>query len=187
MNKKAAIFLICFVVSFFVSLFLNFEKIKVPYFNGMYKAVQVDVVFKNSPPKVFYDSEEIKNYIKIDENHYLYNISEFKSIKKVKFENFKNIEHVMVFVGNDVQFLDKNKDVIEINNNKSFIDKLGISFLSLVYNSGFYVVSYIFLILFLCNFKFGNKTKNIVISFFLLGLILRTKETGCLGKRMSTE
>ena len=174
MNKKAAIFLICFVVSFLVSLFLNFEKIKIPYFNGMYKAVLADVVFKNSPPKVFYDSEEIKNYIKIDENHYLYNISVFKSIKKVKFENSKNIEHVMVFVENDVQFLDKNKDVIEINNNKSFIDKLGISFLSLIYNSGFYVVSYIFLILFLCNFKFGNKTKNIVISLFLLGLILRT-------------
>ena len=110
MNKKAAIFLVCFIVSFFVSLFLNFEKINIPYFNGMYKSVQADVIFKNNPPKVFYDNEEIKSYLKIDENHYLYNISEHKLIKKVKFENSKNIEHAMAFVGNDVQFLDKNSN-----------------------------------------------------------------------------
>lgn len=173
MNKKATIFLVCFIVSFLVSLFLNFGKIKIPYFNGMYKAIQADVIFKNNPPKVFYDNEEIKTYLKIDKNHYLYNISEFKLIKKVKFENSKNIQKAMVYVGNDVQFLDKNQAEIQINNSKSFLDKLGISLLSLIYNSGFYVISYIFLILFLYNFKFDIRAKSVVISLFLLGFILR--------------
>ena len=173
MNKKAAIFLVCFIVSFFVSLFLNFEKINIPYFNGMYKSVQADVIFTKNSPKVFYDNEEIKSYLKIDENHYLYNISEHKLIKKVKFENSKNIEHAMVFVGNDVQFLDKNANEISIKNDKTFIDKFGISILSFIYNLEFYIVSYIFLILFLYNFKFNYRARSIVISIFFLGLILR--------------
>ena len=65
MNKKAAMFLIMLIASFFVSLFLNFQKINVPYFGAFYKKVQVDVIFKNNPPKIFFDNNEIKTYFKI--------------------------------------------------------------------------------------------------------------------------
>ena len=79
---------------------------------------------------------------------YLYLTKENSLIKKIKFENPEAIEQAMFYIGNDVQFFDKNKSEFEINNNKTILDKFAISFLSLVYNAGFYAISYVFLILF---------------------------------------
>jgi len=173
MNKKAILFLILFAISFFISLFFNIGNIKIPYFKGIYKEVQTDVIFKTAPPKIFYDNEEIKTYLKIDENHYLYNIKKNKLINNIKFQSLENIEELMIYVGNDVIFLDKNTNEIEINNNKTLLDKITISVLSFFYNPQYYLISYIFLLLFLYNFQFHYKTKAIFISLIALGFIFR--------------
>ena len=54
MNKKALIFLILTIASFFITLFLNVNKLKVQYYGGLYKQVQVDVVFRGKAPRVFF-------------------------------------------------------------------------------------------------------------------------------------
>lgn len=173
MNKKAIISLILFFISFFASLFFNIENIKIPYLKGIYKEVQVDIIFKNSAPNVFYDNNEIKNFIKIDKNHYLYKTKNTKLIKKISFNNSKNIEKGMIYIGNDIKFLDGNTNEYKINNDKTFLNKSVISFLSFFYNPQFYIIPYIFLFLFLYNFKFNIKTKNALIVLILLGFILK--------------
>lgn len=176
MNKKAIIFLILFIISFFASLFFNAKEIKIPYLKGLYKEIQLDIIFKNSTSKIFFDNKEIKNHIKIDENHYLYKTKNTQPIKKISFDNSKNIEKGMIYIGNEIQFINSDINEYKINNNKTLLDKCIISFLSFFYNPQFYIVSYIFLFLFLYNFKFNIKTKNILILLISLGFILKTAQ-----------
>jgi len=177
MNKKAFVFLVLFVVSFFVSLFLNFKKINVPYFNGLYKKVSIDIIFKNNnPPKVFYDDVEIKNYKKIDNGHYLFEDNKFYLVKKIKFSNYLDIEQFAIFIENDSKFYNKAQETIEIDNNKSIIDKFTIIFLSFIYNPWFYIIPYVFFFLFLYNFEFNYKTKWFIISAFIFGFIFRISQ-----------
>ena len=173
MNKKAIIFLILFILSFFVSLFLNFDSVKIPYFNGLYKDIQTDIIFKKTPPKVFYDNEELLNYLKIDTNHYLYKLNKYREIKKISFDNYENIEKLIIYEDNKANFISDIQKEIDVNNNKTLMDKLSISLLSFFYNPWFYIISYIFLFLFLYNFKFKYKTKAILCFLLLFSLILR--------------
>lgn len=174
MNKKALFCLVLFIASFFTSLFLNFHKIKNPYFGALYKEIKTDIIFKNEAPSVFYDGRQIKNYIKVDKNHYLFIPHRFDSVKKIHFQNAKNIEKLMFYVDKKVQFVDEIKDEIEINNDKTLFDKMQISFLSFFYSPSIYIVSYIFLFLFFYNFQFKNKnTKYITFSLILISILTR--------------
>ena len=174
MNKKALIFLILTILSFFVSLFLNFHKINIPYLGGLYKEVQVDIIFKHNSPKIFYENEEIKNYLKIDENHYLYKSNELNLIQKIKFENIENIKKAMIFNGNETIFINNIQEEIKLNNNKNLFDKACIALLSYFYNPQFYLLSYVFLFLFLSNFQFNyKKTKITALSILFLSFLLR--------------
>lgn len=174
MNKKALIFLTLTIVSFFITLFLNAHKIHIQYYGGLYKFVQTDIIFKNEPPRVFYNDEEIKTFTKINNNHYLYSPYKFNLIKKIKFENYKNIEKLIIYNGNDANFYDKAEKEIKIDNNKSIFDKISLSILSFFTNSEIYIISYVFLFLFLYNFHFnGKKIKIAVILLLFLSFILR--------------
>ena len=174
MNKKALIFLIIFVLSFFVSLFLNAPKIKVPYFNSLYQEVQVDVFFNKQPPRVFLENREMRNYIKIDEGHYLFVPYRYDLVKNITIKNIENVEKITIFNGNKGIFLDEVKEKIELNNDKKLFDKIGISILSFFYNPQFYIVSYIFLFLFLYNFQFNSKRNKIALfSLLLISFLLR--------------
>lgn len=173
MNKKALIFLILFVLSFFVSFFLSINKIKIPYFGAIYKDVQVDVIFKNEVPKVFYDDKEIKNVLKIDNTHYVFSAKENNLIKKVSFNKTENIENLIIYIEKGAQFFKEVPNEISIDNNKNILDKATIAFLSLFYNWQFYIIAYIFLFLFLYNYKTDLKPKNYVISLLFVGFLLR--------------
>ncbi|MBQ4647010.1 MAG: glycosyltransferase family 39 protein [Candidatus Gastranaerophilales bacterium] len=174
MNKKAFIFLILAVLGFFVSFALNFHKINIPYFGGLYKEIQTDIIFKKEPPKVYYQDKEIKKYIKIDENHYLFKTKYFGLVKKIEIKNIENIQKIVVYVGNEGIFPKNNLSEIEIDNNKNLLDKASIAFLSYFYNPQYYIFSYIFLFLFLYNFQFNcSKTKIGLIFLFSLSFLLR--------------
>ena len=45
---KKRLFFIFFILSFIFSLFINFNKINIPYFGGLNKKISLDVKFKNS-------------------------------------------------------------------------------------------------------------------------------------------
>jgi len=174
MNKKALICLILFTLSFFISLFLNFNKIKNPYFGSMYREIRLDIIFEKEPPKVFYDNRQIKNYIKVDKNHYLFLPHRFDKVEKIHLTNISNIKKLMIYVDKKVQFVDEIKEEIKIENNKTFYNKAIISFLSLFYSPQYYILSYIFLFLFLYNFQFKNKNrKAIVFGLFLISILTR--------------
>ena len=174
MNKKALIFLILTIISFFVSLFLNFHKIKIPYFGALYKEIQTDIIFTKKTPSVFYENKQVRNYAKIDENHFLFVPYRYDLVKNINLKNIENIEKLTIYNGNKAIFIDDFKENIKIDNNKNFVDKFTISFLSFFYNPQFYIISYIFLFLFLYNLQFENKkTKISLITLFLLSLIFR--------------
>lgn len=174
MNKKALIFLFLAIVSFFISLFFNFEKINIPYYGSVYKEIQADIIFKKEPPNVFYDNKEIKTFIKIDKNHYLFKSNDINLVKKVKFKNHKNIEKLIIYNGNKATFYNDNVEEININNNKCIFNKISLSILSFFVQPKFYTISYIFLFFFLYNFQFKcKKTKNIILTLLILSLILR--------------
>lgn len=173
MNKKAVIFLILFLLSFLVCVFLFFDRIKVPYFNGIYKDIKVDLIFKNQPPKLYFNDIEENNFLKIDNNHYLFSNKKNKLIKKITFDSVENIESLAVYNGNNVQFFNEIPNEISIDNTKNLLDKLTIIILSFFYNFEFYFVSYIFLFLFLYNYKTYLKPRSIAVLLLLLGFILR--------------
>ena len=159
----------------FVSAFLNFEKIKVPYFRSVYKDVQIDISFKNPDFKVYFDDREVNSGVKIDDNHKMFLEKNAKLVKKITLENSENIEKVMVFVGNDVQFPTKFNE-INIDNKKSPLDIFSIVILSFFYNYKLYLFSYLFLFLFLYNFK-GKINHNVVFcSILILGFLLRISQ-----------
>lgn len=173
MNKKAVIFLILFVLSFFISAFCFSNKIKIPYFGGIYKEVQVDVIFENEPPEIYYNEIKESNYLKIDNNHYLFSSKKQKHAKKISFKNIENIKKLVIYNGNNAQFFNKIPSEILIDNSKSFLDRAVIIYLSFFYNFEFYLIAYIFLFLFLYNYKNDLRPKSILISLLLIGFILR--------------
>lgn len=174
MNKKALIFFILTILSFFISLFLNIDKINIPHFGTLHQEIQADVIFKNENFKIFFENDEIKNYTKIDKNHYLYKSDKFNLIKKIKIQNPKNIQKMMIFVGRETFFVDNIQNEIKINNDKNIFDKISISLLSYFYNPQFYLCSYVFLFLFLCNFKFNfKKTKIALLTLLFISFLLR--------------
>ena len=176
MNKKTLIFLILFVISFFISLFFNVSKINIPYLNGIFKEVQTDVTFKNKAPAVFYENEQTRNYIKIDKHHYLFKPNGLKHVENIFLTDTKNIEKIVIYNGNEPIFIDKIQIPIKIDNNKKILDKISIAFLSFFYNPFLYIIPYIFLILFLYNSTFKYKTKWFLITFLMLGFLLRLSQ-----------
>ena len=173
MSKKALFFLILFIFSFFVCLFVFKNKIEIPYFGAFYKETQVDVIFKKEPPKVFYDEIEINTFSKIDNNHYLFSSKEHNLVKKISFDNVDNIENLTIFLEKEAKFFKEIPNEFSIDNSKNILDKAVIAFLSLFYNWQFYIVAYIFLFLFLYNYKTDLKPKNYVILFLFIGFVLR--------------
>jgi len=177
MNKKAVVFLILFLLSFFVSLFLNVSKINIPNFNGLNKKISIDIFFKeNKQSDVFLDNQKILNKFKIDNNHYLFVQNNFKNVKNINFSNLENIEKIQVYIGYKLINVNKPSSNIEINNSKNIFDKILISILSFFYNFQFYILSYIFLFFFLSNFKNRFKTKKILISILTFGFLIRLCE-----------
>jgi len=172
-NFKQTIFLILFVLSFIFCVFCNYEKINIPYFGGIYKIVKVDAIYKNEAPRVFFDDDEIKTGTKIQENHFVYSTNKIKRIKKISFENSENIEKLIIYNGNEAIFENNVKKGIEINNDKSFLDKFTIILLSFFYNFKLFGLSYLFLFLYLYNFKSKVPYRIVFIALLTLGLIVR--------------
>ena len=58
MNKTkilSLLFFTAFVISLVYTFFIKFDEISVPYFKGIRKSVQTDVIYKTEPTKVLYD------------------------------------------------------------------------------------------------------------------------------------
>jgi len=173
MTKKNIFFLIFFIFSFFISLFINYDKINIPFLASLYKPVSVDITFineeKNYKDYVKFDNT-IAQYQKINENHDLYYLKTYKKINKISFKNPKNIFRLIIYNGNEINYSNLKSDNL-INNSKSFIEQISISILSFFYNFEYYIFSYIFLFLFLYNFK-GRINKKIFSGLFLICFIL---------------
>lgn len=177
MNKRAIFCLVLFVLSFFISAFLNFHKIKVPYFGAIYKEIQTDVIFEGQAPFVFYDDIQIKNYVKVDKNHRLFVPWRYDKVKKIHFEGTSQIQKIIVYVDKKAHFFDKDTKEIKVDNDKSLYDKAAVVFLSFFYNCKFYIFSYIFAFLFLYNFQFKNKNRKTALCLiFLASLFLRVAQ-----------
>ncbi len=180
MKKK--LFFIFFVLSFLFSLFINADKINVPYFGGLNKKISLDVVFKNSfeenKERVLFDGKNPENVLKIDNEHYLYSLKDYKSVKKIDLKNPENVEKVIIYADKEAFFVnsfDMKGKVFSIETKKmsakSLYDKAAISFLSFFYNFNYFIVCY--LILFFSFLKFSFHEKNFVCLMLLLTIILR--------------
>ena len=184
-------FFFCFLISFIFSINKNADKINIPYFGGLYQKVQVDVVCnsknsKREKPRVFFDNEEIKTGLKISENHFLFSENSLKKISKVSFKNLENGDKINIYIGNKgifqtVENIENIKN-IEINNSKTFIEKGTIILLSFFYNFRLFLVSYLFLFLFvycLNRYKLnlmGKINKTLFILLIILSFLFRISQ-----------
>ena len=170
MKLKETIYLILFILSFILSLIINYDKINVPYFGGLYKSVWVDVIYSEDKDLKLIN---IKNMnlivIKIDKNHYLYKIPSFKKVEQINISNPDKIKQIILYIDKKAQFDNFNK----INNEKNILDRFSIIILSFFYNFKLYLFSYLFLFLFLHNFKGRIDFKNYFWIILILSFILR--------------
>ena len=167
MMKK--ILIILFFLSLIFSIFSSLNKLKVPYFNGFYKDVALDVIFEKKAPEIYFNDKKITTKLKIDGNHF-----QFKKINQGKVNNIKikgDYQKAIVFVGNKAYYPNQNE--ITLDNSKEPLDKMSVVFLSFFYNFQYYLLPYIFLILYLVKYplKFNNKKAFYLI--LLLSILLR--------------
>ena len=75
---KKIVFIILFVLTFLFSLFINKDKVNVPYFGALNKKIYADLIYENNvqnPEKlILFDDKKADNILKIDKNHYLFSI-----------------------------------------------------------------------------------------------------------------
>ena len=179
---KKIVFIILFVLTFLFSLFVNKDKINVPYFGALNKKIYADLIYENNvqnPEKtILFDDKKADNILKIDKNHYLLSIKKNKLIKKIKINDTKNIKKIVVY--EDSKIIYQNKDVklkpfskLKINTSKPLYDKLAISFLSFFYNPIFYFVSYVFLFFIISCTKKPLNSKSYFCLMIFLTVFLR--------------
>ena len=176
MNKTkilSLLFLSAFIVSLVCTFFIRFDEISVPYFKGIRKSIQTDVIYKSEPTKVLYDNKEADIKIKIDKNHYLYGEKTYKKVDKISFQDKASIDEVLIYNEKQVTQYKTIPDSIEINNEKNIITKTAISLLSFFYNYKLFLISYLFLILFLSFSKLNFNHKATFILITLIALLLR--------------
>lgn len=168
--KTKWLYLILFIFSFIISVFLNFNKINVPYLGSLYKSVWVDVIYSENKDLslINIDNYEI-NRLKIDNNHYLYKPKTTGRVKSVNILNKNKIKQVIIYIDKKIQFDSFNN----IDNTKNLLDKTIIIILSFFYNFNLYLFSYLFLFLFLYNFKVKINTKLYFWIFIILAFLLR--------------
>ncbi|MBQ2984077.1 MAG: hypothetical protein IJD57_04710 [Candidatus Gastranaerophilales bacterium] len=172
MNRKSVVFLILFCVSFFVSLFVFKDKIDVPYFNGLNKKICYDIFYNDENALVFKPNPNF-TVTKIDKNHYYFEQNDFSRKTSLNFssDEIKNIKKLTIYNGFEPIFVKDLKTNYNFDNSKPLLDRIAIIFLSFFYNFQFYLLSYIFLLLFLNSQEI--KIKKPLLFFIGLGLFLR--------------
>lgn len=179
-TKTLSIFFLClFVVSIVLTTVTKFDDISVPYFKGIRKSVQVDVIYKNKITEVFYDNKLPDVSTKIKDNHYLFGEKKYKKISKIKIKDPSSIKNLQIYEEKQIKKYEKIPQEIEISNEKNIVEKLLITFLSFFYNYKLYLLSYLFLILAVSfsNIKLNHKITFCLITFFSILLrILQINE-----------
>ncbi len=175
MNRKSAVFLILFLISFFVSLFVFKDKINVPYFNGLNKKICYDIFYEDENALIYKPNSSFI-VTKIDKNHYYFEQNDFSLKKSLNFspDEIKNIKKLTIYNGIEPIFVKNLKTNYELDNSKPLFDRISIIFLSFFYNFQFYLISYIFLLLFLNSLNLKEiKIKKPILFFIGLSLFLR--------------
>ena len=99
--QNGIIFLFLAVISFFISFCVNIDNINIPHFKKINKDIQVDIIYKNSMPKVFFDDVKQESKIKVNHNQVLFiGNKNSQKINKIKIENEENIEKLIIYNGN---------------------------------------------------------------------------------------
>ena len=180
MKKK--LFFIFFIVSFLFSFYVNIDRISVPYFGGLNKKILLDVKYKNffekNKKNIFFDGHRPENILKINDNHYLYSLKNYKSVNEIKIENSKNIDKIIIYADKEAFFINSSEilgDNFIINtkkmSQKNFYNRLAISLLSFFYNFNYFIICY--LILFFAFLKFSFYEKKFLYLMIFLTVFLR--------------
>ena len=171
--RKVILFLI--IISFILSLIFLRHHFSVFYFQNDINKIAVNIEMpKNKEIYVCFNKNcdlmnfknDIYSYKLNQENKLFYkgivNEIEFLSDKKT----LSDIKKIDLFLANDYKeiktdtknitktdFLDKYSLKINLNNNKTLIQKLGVYFEGIFYNWYFYLISYILILIYLINYQ----------------------------------
>lgn len=177
------------VLSFILSVAFNYKKFDVPYFQGVFMPVAVNIEIPAKYQKDFQVNSQDFNspasqadYVIISKvldeevNHLC--------IVGTNSEALQNILYLDIFVGRKLYHFNQediksslkdNSLTLDIQNFKGVLNFLVISFLALFYNIKFFILTWIFLIIGILqqkdNFKF--KETNILGIIFTIGLLCR--------------
>ena len=183
--------IVCFILalfSFFISIMLNYEKINIPYFNGLFTPVAVNIEITN----------KYQNAIKINGENFYSPRNQAKDViiskvlngkvEKLELDSdsteaLKNISSIDIFVGR--KFYHFNQSSLKISNNKINLpfennykgnfNTVIVSFLALFYNLRFFVITWIFLIsgFFLLEDKLEFDNKWLLACIFCFAILCR--------------
>ncbi len=189
--KKQTLGIICLILwllTFVISVCLNYEKFNIPYLNGLFTPVAVNVEI----------SKQYQNSIKINGENFSEPANQAKDvviskvlngkIKKLELttnnvESFKNISSIDIFIGR--KFYHFSKSDLKVSNNridlpiktnyKGNFNAIIISFLALFYNLRFFVITWIFAItgFFLLEYKIRIHEKWLLWSILILAILCR--------------
>lgn len=199
------IFYFCLIVSFFAFLFsfyINEQKLNIPLFNGDNADIRINMQSKNA--KIFINDIELNKTNNFKNNKYdFYELNNYP-VYKISFLN--GFEKAVVSIGGELFYFtnadiknfkkDKNgrylfPDYVKYNKNSKYITDRGIIkkfftfFLSIFYNSKFYIIPLFFLFLSVItyvhnkdkiNLGFSFLKKSPIIWILILALILRLSD-----------
>ena len=193
--RKVILFLA--IISFILSLIFLRHHFSVFYFQNDINKIAVNIEMpKNKEIYVCFNKNcdlmnfknDIYSYKLNQENKLFYkgivNEIEFLSDKKTLYD----IKKIDLFLANDYKeikpntkniiktdFLDKYSLKIDLNNNKTIIQKLGVYFEGIFYNWYFYLISYILILIYLIKYqkRFDFKIKHPIFLILFLALFLR--------------
>ena len=189
--KKQTLGIICLILgllTFVVSVCLNYEKFNIPYLNGLFTPVAVNVEI----------SKQYQNSIKINGENFSEPANQAKDvviskvlngkIKKIELttnnvESFKNISSIDIFIGR--KFYHFSKSDLKVSNNridlpmktnyKGNFNAIIVSFLALFYNLRFFIITWIFAItgFFLLEYKIKIHEKWLLLGILILAILCR--------------
>lgn len=177
------------ILSFILSVCLNYKKFEVPYFQGIFMPVAVNIEIPQKFQKDFLvNSQEFNLPI---------NQSDSVVISKVLYEPIKSINitsknndavnsvtSIDIFVGKNLYHFNQkdlsisaneNSFSLNLSNFKGWLNFITVSFLAVFYNINFFVITWIFMISSLLLLKENFKiTENEIIALvFVLAIICR--------------
>lgn len=177
------------VLSFILSVCLNYKKFDVPYFQGIFMPVAVNIEIPQGFQKDFSVNSQNFDLPVIQADKVVISKVLYEPIKTINITSkskdaLRSVTSIDIFVGRDLYHFNKedlkisaseNSLNLKLSNFKGWLNIITVSFLAVFYNINFFVITWFFLIsgILLLKDKFKITDNKILAIAFILAIICR--------------